>query len=72
VLEGRYTASAKRVLTDNGLNIVSGAAGVTGLWKPNPNFSKNLDAFKKRCEQFADLGAPLAYSLRHRSQIRVG
>ena len=55
-------ASAKRVLTDNGLKIVSGAVGVTGLWEPNPNFSKNLDAFKKRCEQFAELGAPLVYS----------
>src|SRR3954463_7971958 len=28
-------ASAKRVLTDNGLKIVSGATGVTGLWEPN-------------------------------------
>ncbi len=55
-------AGAKRVLTDNGLNIVSGAVGVTGLWEPNPNFSTNLDAFKKRCEQFAELGAPLVYS----------
>jgi 2-keto-myo-inositol isomerase len=55
-------ASAKRVLTDNGLRIVSGAVGVTGLWEPNPNFSKNLDAFKQRCEQFAELGAPLVYS----------
>jgi sugar phosphate isomerase/epimerase len=55
-------ASARRILTDNGLKIVSGAIGVTGLWEPNPNFSKNLDAFKKRCEQFAELGAPLVYS----------
>ena len=55
-------ASAKRVLTDNGLKIVSGAIGVTGLWEPNPNFSTNLEAFKKRCEQFAELGAPLVYS----------
>lgn len=55
-------ASAKRVLTDNGLKIVSGAVGVTGLWEPNPNLSKNLDEFKKRCEQFAELGAPLVYS----------
>jgi sugar phosphate isomerase/epimerase len=55
-------ASAKRVLTDNGLKIVSGVTGVTGLWEPNPNFSKNLDAFKKRCGQFAELGAPLVYS----------
>src|SRR6478672_3036770 len=55
-------ASAKRVLTDNGLRIVSGAVGVTGLWEPNPNLSKNLDAFKKRCEEFAELGAPVVYS----------
>jgi len=55
-------ASAKHVLTDNGLTIVSGAIGVSGLWEPNPNFSKNLDAFSKRCEQFAELGAPLVYS----------
>ena len=55
-------ASAKRILTDNGLKIVSGAVGVTGLWEPNPNFQKNLAAFQKRCEQFAELGAPLVYS----------
>jgi 2-keto-myo-inositol isomerase len=55
-------ASAKRVLTDNDLKIVSGAIGVTGLWEPNPDFSKNLDQFRKRCEQFAELGAPLVYS----------
>lgn len=49
-------------MTDNGLRIVSGAVEVTGLWDPNPNFSKNLDVFKQRCEQFAELGAPLVYS----------
>src|SRR5690348_2710111 len=43
-------ASAKRILTDNGLTIVSGATGVSGLWEPNPNFSKSLDEFRKRCE----------------------
>ena len=55
-------ASAKSTLTDNGLTIVSGVAGISGLWEPDPNFSQNLDAFKKRCEQFAELGAPLVYS----------
>jgi len=55
-------ADAKRVLFDNGLTIVSGAIGTTGLWEPNANFSANLDAFKKRCEQFAELGAPVVYS----------
>ena len=61
-LKTESLASAKRVLTDNALRIVSGAVGVTGLWEPNPNFQTNLDAFRKRCEQFAELGAPLVYS----------
>lgn len=61
-LKNDSMASAKRVLSDNGLKIVSGAIGVTGLWEPNPKFSENLDAFKERCEQFAELGAPLVYS----------
>lgn len=55
-------ANAKRVLTDNGLKIVSGAVGTTGLWEPNPKFEDNLEAFRKRCAQFAELGAPLVYS----------
>lgn len=55
-------ASAKRVLTDNGLKVVSGAIGTTGLWEPNAKFAENLEAFRKRCEQFAELGAPLVYS----------
>ena len=37
-------ASAKRVLTDNGLKVVSGAVGVTGLWEPHPKFADNLEA----------------------------
>lgn len=61
-LKTETLASAKRVLTDNGLKIVSGAAGVTGLWEPNPNFEKNLTEFQRRCAQFAELGAPLVYS----------
>ena len=61
-LKSDSLASAKRVLTDNGLTIVSGAIGVTGLWEPNPKFAANLEVFKKRCEQFAELGAPLVYS----------
>ncbi len=55
-------AGAKRVITDLGLRVVSGAVGVTGLWEPNAKFAENLEAFKKRCEQFAELGAPLVYS----------
>src|SRR5215203_3964988 len=51
-LKTETLASAKRLLIDNGLQIISGAIGVTNLWEPNPNFSKSLDALKERCEQF--------------------
>ena len=55
-------ASAKRLLADNGLTVVCGAAGVMGLWEPTARFVENLAAFRKRCEQFAELGAPVVYS----------
>ena len=61
-LKSDTLASAKRVLTDNGLKIVCGASGVMGLWEPNAHFAENLAAFERRCEQFAELGAPLVYS----------
>lgn len=55
-------AAARRVLTDNGLTVVSGVTNVTNLWEPNPNFADRLALFTKRCEQFAELGAPVVYS----------
>ena len=55
-------AEAKRVITDNGQTVVSAALGVTGLWEPNPKFNKNLETFKRRCEQFKAIGAPVVYS----------
>ena len=61
-LKTETLASAKRVLNDLGLEVVSGAAGVTGLIEPNPKFAENLEEFRKRCEMFAELGAPLVYS----------
>lgn len=54
--------AAKRVLTDLGLTPVSSACGVFGLWEPNPKRPAQLDAFKKRCEQFASLGLTKIYS----------
>ncbi len=61
-LKTETMANAKRILADHGLTVVSGAIGVTGLWDPHPQFAEHLEAFKKRCEQFAQLGAPLVYS----------
>jgi sugar phosphate isomerase/epimerase len=54
--------AAKRLLTDLGLTPVSSACGVFGLWEPNPKRAAQLDAFKKRCEQFAALGLTKIYS----------
>src|SRR5262245_2425113 len=54
--------AARRVLTDLGLTPVSCACGVFGLWEPNPKRAAALDAFKKRCEQFAALGLTRIYS----------
>ena len=53
--------AAKRVITDNGLTAVSGASGVAGLIEPNSNRAASLTAFKKRCEQFAQLGLSRTY-----------
>lgn len=61
-LKGDSLPAAKRVLTDLGLTPVSSACGVFGLWEPNPKRAAQVDAFKKRCEQFASLGLTKIYS----------
>jgi sugar phosphate isomerase/epimerase len=61
-LKGDSLPAARRVLTDNGLTAVSGACGVTGIFEPSPTRAAALEAFKKRCEQFAGLGLTRIYS----------
>jgi sugar phosphate isomerase/epimerase len=61
-LKGDTLASARRVLTDNGLTPVSAACGVNGLWEPNPKHDAAIDDFKRRCEQFATLGLTRIYA----------
>ena len=61
-LKGDSLEAARRVLTDNGITPVSAACGVKGLWEPNPNHAMAIDAFKKRCEQFATLGLTRIYA----------
>ena len=61
-LKSNSLPAAKRVLTDLGLTPVSSACGVFGLWEPNPKRAAQVDAFKKRCEQFASLGLTKIYS----------
>ena len=55
-------ASAKRVITDLGLNLVHAATGVTEIWEPNPNRAAALDNLKKRCEMYANMGLNRAYA----------
>ena len=55
-------AAARRVFADLNLTPVSGACGVTGLIEPSPERAAALDSFKKRSEQWAELGIPKIYS----------
>jgi 2-keto-myo-inositol isomerase len=61
-------AAARRILTDLGLTAVQGAAGVTGMWEPNPNRAVSFDSFKKRCEMYATLGLKNVYETTSTSQ----
>jgi 4-hydroxyphenylpyruvate dioxygenase len=61
-LKTETLASAKRVLTDNGLTPVSAACGVAGLWEPNSNHAASLENLKRRCEQFTELGLTHIYA----------
>src|SRR5206468_1139690 len=54
--------AARRVLTDNGLTPVSAACGVAALIEPNPGRGAALENFKRRCEQFANLGLNRTYT----------
>ena len=55
-------ASARRILTDQGLTPVSCACEVAGLWEPNPNHAAALEELKKRCEMFKTLGLDHVYA----------
>ena len=54
-------AAARRVVTDLGLTPVSCAAGLQDFWNPNPSRAGSLEAWKKRCEQFASFGITRIY-----------
>lgn len=55
-------AAAKRVISDLGLTPVSCAAGLNDFWNPNPGRTAALEQWKKRCEQFAELGIKHVYN----------
>jgi sugar phosphate isomerase/epimerase len=61
-LKTESLATAKRVLTDNGLTPVSASCGVGGLIEPNPNRAAALDALKTQSEKLATLGLARIYA----------
>jgi sugar phosphate isomerase/epimerase len=61
-LKTESLATARRVLTDNGLTPVSASCGVGGLIEPNPNRAAALDALKTQSEKLATLGVPRIYA----------
>jgi 2-keto-myo-inositol isomerase len=61
-LKTETLATAKRVLTDQGLTPVSAACGVQNLWEPHPSNAMALDDLKRRSEMFATLGLNRIYA----------
>jgi 2-keto-myo-inositol isomerase len=52
---------ARRVLADNGLTLVSGAAGVLGLLEPSSDHATAIESLKRRLEMFSTLGLKKTY-----------
>lgn len=62
-------AAARRILTDNGLTPVSGAAvGVGPLLEPSPDHTAMFDALKRRLELLAALGLKKVYTTTNGTQ----
>ena len=55
-LESNTVAAARRVLTDNGLTPVCGAAGLPDLWIPGPDRAESLQRWRRYCDIFSELG----------------
>jgi len=53
--------AAPRLVKDLGLKVVSCAAVQPDLWIPGPTQAASLEAWKKRCEQFASFGTERIY-----------
>jgi sugar phosphate isomerase/epimerase len=61
-LENDTLAAARRVMTDLGLTPVSAAAALPDIWIPGPAREASLETWRRRCEQFANLGLERIYS----------
>jgi len=55
-------AGARQLMGDLDLTPVSAAAVLADLWLPGPDRAASLEAWRRRCEQFAGLGLEKIYS----------
>jgi sugar phosphate isomerase/epimerase len=60
-LKTETTATAKKLIADLGLTPVSSAAVIGSLWLPGPQHAAALETWKKRCEQFSQIGLQKIY-----------
>ncbi|MDP6579188.1 MAG: sugar phosphate isomerase/epimerase [Vicinamibacterales bacterium] len=61
-LESDTLPAARRLMGDLGLTPVSAAAVLPDLWIPGPARVASLEAWRRRCDQFASLGLEKVYS----------
>lgn len=61
-LETDTLAGARRLMSDLDLTPVSAATILADLWLPGPDRAESLEAWRRRCEQFAELGLQKVYS----------
>ena len=62
VLEGDTIAGARSLLADLGLTPVSAAATLQDIWLPGPARAQSLETWRRRCEQFKELGLEKIYA----------
>ncbi len=60
-LKTETTATAKKLLSDLGLTPVSSASVIGSLWLPGPQHAAALETWKKRCQQFSEIGLQKIY-----------
>jgi sugar phosphate isomerase/epimerase len=60
-LENDTLAGARTILTDLELTPVSTAAVLPDIWIPGPARAASLETWRRRCEQFKELGAEKIY-----------
>ena len=61
-LENESLSAAGRLLTDLDLTPVSAAAVLPDIWLPGPERAASLETWRRRCEQYAELGLARIYA----------